>query len=52
MFGSLKKLFGGEEKEIQEAGADALEINILALQSDVQYTYASGRKALKMWCAI
>ena len=28
-------------KQIQEAGADALEINILALQSDVQYTYGS-----------
>ena len=28
-------------KQIQEAGADALEINILALQSDVQYMYGS-----------
>ena len=28
-------------KQIQEAGADALEINILALQSDVLYTYGS-----------
>lgn len=28
-------------KQIQEAGADALEINILELQSDVQYTYGS-----------
>ena len=28
-------------KQIEEAGADALEINILALQSDVQYTYGS-----------
>lgn len=28
-------------KHIEEAGADALEINILALQSDVQYTYGS-----------
>ena len=28
-------------KQIQEAGADALEINILTLQSDVQYTYGS-----------
>ncbi|WP_294630283.1 dihydroorotate dehydrogenase-like protein [uncultured Bacteroides sp.] len=27
--------------QIEEAGADALEINILALQSDVQYTYGS-----------
>ena len=26
---------------IEEAGADALEINILALQSEVQYTYGS-----------
>ena len=28
-------------KQIEEAGADALEINILALQSDVQYAYGS-----------
>lgn len=28
-------------KQIEEAGADALEINILALQSDVQYSYGS-----------
>ena len=28
-------------KQIEEAGADAIEINILALQSDVQYTYGS-----------
>ncbi|KAB4176895.1 dihydroorotate dehydrogenase-like protein, partial [Bacteroides uniformis] len=28
-------------KQIEEAGADALEINILALQSDVQYKYGS-----------
>lgn len=28
-------------KKIEEAGADALEINILALQTDVQYTYGS-----------
>ena len=28
-------------KMIEEAGADALEINILALQSEVQYTYGS-----------
>lgn len=28
-------------RSIEEAGADALEINILALQSDVQYTYGS-----------
>lgn len=28
-------------KQIEEAGADALEINILALQSDVQYQYGS-----------
>lgn len=28
-------------KQIEEAGADALEINILALQTDVQYTYGS-----------
>lgn len=28
-------------KQIEEAGADALEINILALQSDMQYTYGS-----------
>lgn len=28
-------------KQIEEAGADALEINILALQSEVQYTYGS-----------
>lgn len=28
-------------KHIEAAGADALEINILALQSDVQYTYGS-----------
>ena len=28
-------------KQIETAGADALEINILALQSDVQYTYGS-----------
>ena len=28
-------------KQIEAAGADALEINILALQSDVQYTYGS-----------
>lgn len=27
--------------KIEEAGADALEINILALQTDVQYTYGS-----------
>lgn len=27
--------------QIEKAGADALEINILALQSDVQYTYGS-----------
>ena len=28
-------------KQIEEAGADAIEINILALQSDIQYTYGS-----------
>ncbi|MDD3040105.1 dihydroorotate dehydrogenase-like protein [Bacteroides sp.] len=28
-------------KHIEEAGADALEINILALQTDIQYTYGS-----------
>lgn len=28
-------------KRIEEAGADALEINILALQTDVQYNYGS-----------
>lgn len=28
-------------KRIEEAGADALEINILALQSDIDYTYGS-----------
>lgn len=28
-------------KQIEEAGADALEINILALQSEVQYAYGS-----------
>ena len=28
-------------QQIEEAGADALEINILALQSDVQYEYGS-----------
>ena len=28
-------------KQIEEAGADALEINILALQSDIQYKYGS-----------
>lgn len=28
-------------KRIEEAGADALEINILALQTDVQYSYGS-----------
>lgn len=28
-------------KNIEEAGADAIEINILALQTDVQYTYGS-----------
>ena len=28
-------------KQIEEAGADALEINILALQTDVQYTYGT-----------
>ncbi len=28
-------------KQIEEAGADALEINILALQTDTQYTYGS-----------
>ncbi len=28
-------------KQIEEAGADALEINILALQSDVQYQYGA-----------
>lgn len=28
-------------KQIEEAGADGLEINILALQSDVQYAYGS-----------
>ena len=28
-------------KQIEEAGADALEIHILALQTDVQYTYGS-----------
>lgn len=28
-------------KQIEDAGADALEINILALQSDVQYQYGS-----------
>lgn len=28
-------------KQIEEAGADALEINILALQSDMQYAYGS-----------
>lgn len=28
-------------KQMEEAGADAIEINILALQSDVQYTYGS-----------
>ena len=28
-------------KKIEEAGADALEINILALQSELQYTYGS-----------
>ena len=28
-------------KQIEEAGADALEINILALQTDIQYTYGS-----------
>lgn len=28
-------------KQIEEAGADALEINILALQSDIQYVYGS-----------
>lgn len=28
-------------KQIEEAGADALEINILALQSDMQYIYGS-----------
>lgn len=28
-------------KQIEEAGADALEINILTLQTDVQYTYGS-----------
>ena len=27
--------------KIEEAGADALEINILALQTDVQYTYGT-----------
>lgn len=28
-------------KSIEEAGADALEVNILALQADIQYTYGS-----------
>ena len=28
-------------KQIEEAGADALEINILSLQTDVQYSYGS-----------
>lgn len=28
-------------KKIEEAGADALEINILALQTDIQYSYGS-----------
>lgn len=28
-------------KQIEEAGADALEVNILALQSDIQYIYGS-----------
>ena len=28
-------------KKIEEAGADALEVNILALQTDVQYTYGA-----------
>lgn len=28
-------------KQIEEAGADALEVNILSLQTDVQYTYGS-----------
>lgn len=28
-------------RQMEEAGADALEINILALQSDVRYTYGS-----------
>lgn len=28
-------------KQIEEAGADALEINILALQTELQYTYGS-----------
>ena len=28
-------------KQMEEAGADALEINILALQSELQYTYGS-----------
>lgn len=28
-------------KQIEEAGADALEVNILALQTDVQYAYGS-----------
>ncbi len=28
-------------KQIEEAGADAIEINILALQTDTQYTYGS-----------
>lgn len=28
-------------KQIEEAGADALEINILALQTEVQYTYGA-----------
>ena len=30
-----------QNAEIEEAGADALEINILALQTDVQYTYGT-----------
>ena len=35
--------------KIEEAGADALEINILALQTDVQYAYGSFENA--MLCA-
>ena len=33
-------------KQIEEAGADALEINILALQSDVQYKYGAAAVVL------
>ena len=36
-----KKVWVDFAKQIEEAGADAIEINILALQSDIQYTYGS-----------